>query len=148
MLRKYHYLNTELSSAAKCYGLYDKNMIIGFCAIKHFPHPRNPKIKHIHRLVIHPDYQGIGLGKRLLNFVAQLYDNDGYDVVLITSAKNLIAGLKNDANWGCTHYGRYKISNRTADKSLAASSSKNRITASFKFIGEERRKKYGKHTES
>ena len=62
VLRKYHYLNTDLSATARCYGLYDKDMIIGFCAVIHFPHPNNPRIKHIHRLVIHPDYQDIGIG--------------------------------------------------------------------------------------
>lgn len=135
MLRKYHYLNTDLSTTAQCYGLYDGEMIIEFCAVIHFPHPKNPKIKHIHRLVIHPDYQGIGLGKKLLNFVADMYHKQGFTVAIITSAKNLIFGLKKDAHWGCTQYGRFKITNRTADAGLVKSSSKDRITASFRYIG-------------
>ena len=57
-------MNTEISSSARNYGLYDKNVLIGFCSVIHFPHPKNKMIKHIHRLVIHPDYQGIGLGKK------------------------------------------------------------------------------------
>lgn len=109
-------------------------MLIGFCAVIHYPHPKNTRLKHIHRLVIHPDYQGIGLGKKLLNFVAKLYAKQNYDVRLITSAKNLIFGLNRDKNWGCTNYGKFKISN-VGDKKLARSSSKERITASFKFIG-------------
>ncbi len=110
-------------------------MLIGFCAVIHFPHPNNPKLKHIHRLVIHPDYQGIGLGKKLLNFVAELYAKQKYDVRLITSAKNLIFGLKHDKNWGCTNYGKHKTPSKTGMKILAKSSSKERITASFKYIG-------------
>lgn len=133
MLRKYHYLNTDLSTSAHCYGLYDENQIVGFCAVIHFPHPNNPRIKHIHRLVVHPDYQGIGLGKKLLNFVSDIYHKQQYDVVIITSAKNLIFGLKNDKNWSCTFYGRQKITKRTADPALVKSSSKNRIVASFKY---------------
>lgn len=112
-------------------------MLIGFCAVIHFPHPHNTKIKHIHRLVIHPDFQGIGLGKKLLNFVAKLYAKQQYDVRLITSAKNLIFGLNHDKNWGCINYGKFKITNRTADKGLAKACSKERITASFKYIGKE-----------
>ena len=90
-------------------------------------------LKHIHRLVIHPDYQGIGLGKKLLNFVSDLYYNQKYDVRLITSAKNLIYGLKNDKHWGCTFYGR--MSKQTGTIQMNKTSSKERITASFKYIG-------------
>lgn len=128
-----------MNAAAKCYGLYDNNNLVGFCAVIHFPHPKNPKIKHIHRLVIHPDYQGIGLGKKLLNCVANLYSQKGFDVAIITSAKNLILGLQKDKNWICTHYGKFKIDNRTADPGLKNSSSENRRTASFLW-----RKKHGK----
>lgn len=135
MLRKYHYLNSEISNAAKCYGLYDKKMLIGFCAVIHFPHPKNPRIKHIHRLVIHPDYQGIGLGKKLLNFVSELYAKQKYQVTIITSAKNLILGLQKDNHWACTHYGKFVIGNETADAGLKKSSSKNRRTASFIYKG-------------
>lgn len=129
-------MNTEISSSARNYGLYDKDILIGFCSVIHFPHPRNKMIKHIHRLVIHPDYQGIGLGKKLLNFVSDLYYNQKYDVRLITSAKNLIYGLNRDYHWKCTNYGRFKIDNATAEESLTKSSSKDRITASFKYMGE------------
>lgn len=131
-------MNTDLSNTARCYGLYDNDMIIGFCAVIHFPHPNNSRIKHIHRLVIHPDYQGIGLGKRLLNFVAQMYFEQNFDVFLITSAKNLIFGLNRDVHWGCTHYGKMQWDkSKTADKNLKASSSKNRITASFKYLSKK-----------
>ena len=61
--------------------------------------------------------------------------NDGGDQGV---AKNLIFGLKNDAHWGCIHYGKFKINNKTADIGLKAASSKDRITASFKFIGERK----------
>lgn len=134
-------MNTALNSGAYCYGLYDGDMIIGFCSVIHFPHPTNPKIKHIHRLVIHPDYQGIGLGKKLLNFVAELWKQKGYDVSLITSAKNLIFGLNKDSHWGCTHYGKLTWNkSKTAIRSLVIASSKDRITASFKYIGEKGKK--------
>lgn len=129
-------MNTDLSNSAKCYGLYDKEMLIGFCAIIHYPHPKNPKIKHIHRLVIHPDYQGIGLGKKLLNFVSQIYKEKGFDVTLITSAKNLIYGLNRNSHWKCIRYNRvvYPVTpSDTVTNKLKAHSSEDRITASFRY---------------
>ena len=87
-------MNKDLSSSSICYGLYDKNKIIGFCAVLHQPHSINKKIKRVSRLVILPDYQGIGLGTKFLNEIAKMYINDGYDFSIITSAKNLINALK------------------------------------------------------
>ena len=49
-------------TGAKCYGLYDNDEIIGFLAVRHMPHPDNDHIKMVHRFVVLPDYQGIGIG--------------------------------------------------------------------------------------
>lgn len=86
-------------TGAVCYGLYDCDTIIGFMAIRHFPHPNNKKIKMVHRLVILPDYQGIGLGVKFLNAVARMYTAEGYDFSIITSAKNLMITLRKNPKW-------------------------------------------------
>ena len=103
--RKYHYLNTEIHKSAKCYGLYDKETIIGFIGILHFPCV-NKKIKSVSRLVILPDYQGIGLGTKFLNIISDFYINNGYDFKIQTSAKNLINSLKNNEKWCLVRYGK------------------------------------------
>lgn len=84
---------------AQCFGLYHDEKIVGFCAVRHFPHPYNKKIKKVHRLVILPDYQGIGLGYKLLNAVADQFSN--YDFSITTSARNLIMSLKRKPDWIC-----------------------------------------------
>lgn len=91
-----------------CYGCYDDNDIIGFIGVLHFPHPVNKKIKSISRLVVLPDYQGIGIGHKFLNVVADIYAKQGYDVKIVTSAKNLIMALKNDSKWMLTRYSAVK----------------------------------------
>lgn len=63
----------------------------------HYPHPKNKKIKKVTRLVILPDYQGIGLGTRFLESVADLYPNN--DFMITTSAKNLIHALNKNKSW-------------------------------------------------
>ena len=102
---RYHYLSSDLNSSAQCYGLYDGNTIIGFVAILHFPHSKNKKIKRIHRIVIHPDYQGIGLGIKFLNCVSQMYRSEGYDVTICTSSFNLMKGLLHRKDqWVCVRH--------------------------------------------
>lgn len=88
-----------MSAAAQCFGLYDGDSIIGFCGVIHQPHAKNGKIKRCTRLVILPDYQGIGLGKKFLQTVADYYTAQGYDFSICTSARNLIYALKRDDGW-------------------------------------------------
>jgi GNAT superfamily N-acetyltransferase len=86
--------------------LYDKNNIIGFIGVLHQPHGVNKKIKRVSRLVILPDYQGIGLGTKFLNIIAKHYVKMGFDFSIKTSAKNLINALKRSENWVFTSYGK------------------------------------------
>ena len=71
----------------------------------HFPHRFNSKIKTITRLCVLPEYQGIGIGKKFLDIIANIYFEQGYDVKITTSAKNLIFGLTSSNKWALTRYG-------------------------------------------
>lgn len=115
--RRYHYLNGQLNTAAECYGCYDGGEIIAFIGVLHFPHAKNPRIKTIHRLCVLPDYQGIGIGTKFLEFIAANYAAKGFDVKITTSAKNLIAALNKSKMWRLTRYSvpktKSKISGNT-----------------------------------
>ena len=52
-----------------------------------------------------PEYQGIGIGKKFLDIIANIYFEQGYDVKITTSAKNLIFGLTSSNKWALTRYG-------------------------------------------
>ena len=75
--------------------------------ILHQPHPINTKLKRVSRLVILPDYQGIGLGTKFLNFMAEYYIQKGYDFSIITTAKNLIHSLKKSDKWCMFRYNKH-----------------------------------------
>lgn len=93
-------MNTSILNQDSCYGLYDGEEIIGFAGpILHHPTRNNPKMKRAQRLVILPDYQGIGLGTKFLNFIAEMYTNKGWTYCAITSSRNLVNALKRDDNW-------------------------------------------------
>lgn len=126
-------MNTEISTASQCYGLYDEDKIIGFCAVIHQPHPKRTNLKRIHRLVILPDYQGIGLGVRFLNFVAQIFHEQGYAVSIVTSAKNMIYGLNKNAKWVCMRKGHSPTTSPTANAALKKSLRRKVVTCTFKY---------------
>lgn len=79
-------------------------------AVLHQPHSVNKKLKRCSRLVILPDYQGIGLGIKFLNIIAEHYKKKGYDFSIVTSAKNMIHALRKSEKWIMTNYGVNKCS--------------------------------------
>lgn len=72
---KYHYLS-ELLPGGKIYlyGLFHNHNQIGFqCFANYTPHKTGTKIiYHSNRTVIHPDYNGLGLGIKLINETSRI----------------------------------------------------------------------------
>lgn len=104
MFRNYHYLNTQLNSSARCFVAYCDDVLVGFCAVIHFPHARVKNMKRIHRLVVLPDYQGMGIGKLLLHTVAAFYAQQKYRVVITTSHPAMNSSLR--SSWKLLRQGR------------------------------------------
>lgn len=132
MFAKHHYLSHSHNNASKVYVGLVNNEIASFLSVIHFPHPKSKKIKRVHRLVVLPDYQGAGIGLRMLNEVGNKYIKDGWRYTIVTSAPSLIHALKNNNNWRCSSYGRK--SNHGGDLSKSKDGrhgSSDRITASF-----------------
>ena len=124
---KHHYLSHTHNNAAHTYVVFVDNQIAGFCSVLHMPN-KNPKLKRVHRLVVLPDYQGIGIGGRLLDFIAKKYNDEGYTFSITTSTPSLIFALKKHIDWKCYHHGR------SISKDKMGSGSQNRITTAFRYI--------------
>ena len=87
------------------------------------------------RLVVLPDYQGIGVGKRLLNFVAELYTSQTrMPFYILTSNPQIIRG--NMENWKVTRFGHAckGKENTKMNNEIRASLSRKRITVSMQYI--------------
>lgn len=100
--------------------------------ILHQPHGKNKKIKRVSRLVVLPDYQGIGIGYAFLNEIARKYTNEGWTFTIVTSAKNLIWKLANSNEWILKRLSVNKCSSKKSaiDYKRKSMRSKNK-TASF-----------------
>lgn len=129
MFRKYHYLNTDLNPSARCYLLTANDNIAGFMAILPFPHPVRP-YKKVHRLVILPDYQGLGLGIVFLNHIAALYK---YPFSITTSQPALIHALAKNNKWLCTLHKRGSKMSATGNHGLNKTVSIKRIISTFVY---------------
>ena len=95
MYRRYHYLSADLNKAARCFELYEDDVPVAFMAVLHQPTKQKQDLKRVSRLVVLPDYQGIGIGRCFLDAIAWLYVAEGHMFEIKTSARNLIGSLKN-----------------------------------------------------
>jgi GNAT superfamily N-acetyltransferase len=86
------------------------------------------------RLVVLPDYQGIGVGKRFLNFVADLYTSQTtVPFCILTSNPQIIRG--NKENWTIAQFGHASRGKRDTriNNEIRNSLSRNRITVSLQY---------------
>jgi len=80
----------------RCYAAFYNQKPVAFVAITHIKMKSN--YFRVSRLVVLPDHQGIGLGKRLLNFIVELYTSQiNLPFYLVTSNPQLVRG--NLGNW-------------------------------------------------
>ena len=127
MFSKYHYLDAKHNNAANVYICYINDQIAGFISV--IPQPGTVKnLSRIHRLVVLPDYQGIGIGIRMLNDVAQLYKDAGKKISIVTSAPSLLNALNRNDKWRCNQFG--KKGGINFGKIVSTT---NRISASFRY---------------
>lgn len=132
--KKYHYLSSAHNNSARVFLAFVNNELAGFCSVLHFAHPIEKRFKKIHRLVVMPNYQGIGVGMTLLNEVALYFKKINNRVIITTSTKALVFALKKSKLWRLKRSGRTKNTKRgSTRKSYDASISKTRNTTSWEY---------------
>jgi GNAT superfamily N-acetyltransferase len=92
------------------------------------------KYYRVSRLVVLPDYQGIGVGKHLLNFMAKLYTSQTHlPFRILTSNPQIIHG--NLRNWKIMRFGHASMGrgNSKINNEIRDSLSRKRITASLEY---------------
>jgi GNAT superfamily N-acetyltransferase len=133
MFRNYHYLNGSLPPTARCYAAVCKEKPIAFIAVVTIR--MRATYYRVSRLVVLPDYQGIGVGKRLLNFIAELYTSQTkIPFYILTSNPQIIRG--NVENWKITRFGHASKGrgNTRINNEIRSSLSRKRITVSLQYV--------------
>jgi GNAT superfamily N-acetyltransferase len=126
-------LNHSAASGVIEYTAYIDSNPVAICMWIAFPYPGR-KIKRCHRLVVLPDYQGIGISRALKNATAKETRKSCDMVTITTSLKGYSKGLMKDSRWVLIRAGR--TSENSNIKSLNKMISKNRNTYSFMYKGE------------
>jgi len=125
-------LNGNLAKAARCYVAMYQDKPVGFLAVMHI-HMKS-RYYRVHRLVVLPDYQGIGLGKRLLNFIAELYTSQTKaPFYIVTSNPQIVRG--NMDRWVVKRCGHVKRSGEDTriNRGIGVTVSAKRISITLEY---------------
>ena len=135
VFKQHHYLSEELNFACDMYVAYWNDTLVGMCAVLPQPGVGDFYAYRITRLVILPDFQGLGIAKKFMSDIADLYKYHNRTMFIRTSHIKLIKSLMKDKNW----YGNGKLKFSTpntycSDDVKEKMLKQNRKTASFKYI--------------
>ena len=87
-------------------------------------------------MVILPDYQGIGIGSKIHNYIAEFFTKMNNTFIITTSSPQVINSSKKSNNWILTSIGRKANHQglKTSSGKNNNSSSGSRITTSWKYV--------------
>jgi ABC-type lipoprotein export system ATPase subunit len=145
IFKQHHYLTQDLNLAAKCYVILFNDKPCAFVAILPMPSGTIQNAYRISRLVVLPDFQGLSVGIKILNYFGSLYLSDSKKLYIKTSNPSLFKGMKyNDKNWILTNENNNieqikKTNNKLIEqgKDNGMKLRKESITKSYKYIGEK-----------
>jgi hypothetical protein len=137
---RHHYLNHDLHRSSICFVARVAGTPAAFTAVLPFPHPKRPGWRE-HRTVCLPDFQGVGIGTAISDFVASLFAATGKPYFSRTSHPAMIAHRLHSPHWKLLrNVGMVSRSGLTSrDKTeMAHTISRGRNTAGFEYVGPAR----------
>ena len=136
----HHYLTHDLHRSSICFTASIDSKPAAFTAVLPFPHPRRPGWRE-HRTVCLPDYQGIGIGSTISDFIASLFVATGKPYFSRTSHPAIIAHRLRCPSWKLLRpIGMVsRPGPHSRDKTeMSDTISRGRNTAGFEYIGPAR----------
>ena len=145
IFKHHHYLTQDLNKAAKCFVILFNDKPIGFMGILPMPSGTIKDAYRVSRLVVLPDFQGLGVGIKILNFFGSMYKKNNKTLYIKTSNPSLFKGMiRNKEHWTLTSENNNIEQIKKTNKKLINDGKDNglklvkeSITKSYKYIGQE-----------
>lgn len=133
LFARHHYLSGGLNPAASCFAAWHGDRPVSFCAL--VPVLGHKGQKRIGRLVTLPDYQGLGIGLRLAERVADWARSQGARVSITASHPAVIAACRRSPRWrlrSCKPLGNLSVQ-RYQQRIIPTSAGRGVVT--FEYLG-------------
>lgn len=133
LFKGHHYLSADINKAAHCFIAMWGDEPVAFAAALPFPHHVVKNYWRGHRTVVLPDYQGVGIGNRLSETIAENYLEQGKRYTSLTSHPAMVQHRLRSDKWVMI---RSPGQVAGTVKSGSMKTSQGRLTASFEYIGD------------
>ena len=120
MFKAHHYLSGNLANSCRCYAAVWDGNPVAFCAL--LPQQGFKRWYRVSRIVMLPDYQGIGIGSALLDSLADLYVQQGFRFSITASHPSVLSHCKRSERWKASHV-----------KTMGSKHSRGRAVVSFEW---------------
>ena len=129
---RHHYLSSSLNRSSRILLATVDDRPAAFCAVLPQPNAHFRNGYRIHRIVTLPDYQGVGVGRALLDRTAAALAACGKKVFITTTHPGLVASLNRSGQWALRR--KAGRASRHHPKQIIKAAT-NRNTAGFRYIG-------------
>lgn len=144
LFRGHHYLSRDINRSARCFVAVWGETPVAFTSFLTFPHPVVKNVRREHRTVVLPDFQGVGVGNRLSEWLGAYVTSLGYRFRSVTSHPAMVWHRCRSPLWRCD--GMDMLSQHTATtrkmagsngwrSAMKRSSSAGRVTGQFEYVG-------------
>jgi energy-coupling factor transporter ATP-binding protein EcfA2 len=132
LFRGHHYLTSSIHKAARCFVACWDGRPVAFTSYLPLVHARVKSTKREHRTVVLPDFQGVGIGNRLSEWLGEYLKGRGFSFVSVSSHPSMIWHRYRSSKWVITRMGHVTAPGK---KSTQRKTSCSRVTASCKYVG-------------
>jgi ABC-type thiamine transport system ATPase subunit len=132
--KSHHYLSADLHRAAACYVAMFRDQPAAFTAVLPWPHPSKPGWRE-HRTVCLPDYQGVGIGNAMSEFIAGIYRATGKPYYSTTSHPGMIHHRARSPLWRMARKPGLSGGSSRRFSAMRKTAAIDRLTAGFEYVG-------------
>lgn len=134
----HHYLSADLHRAARCFVGYADGRLAAFAGVLPMPHPKRSDLASLSRVVVLPDYQGLGLGAgAFTETIAAVCKTNGKVLCVHPSHPALVKAWARSKLWRMTSPPAFgKPPSRTSTAiSMSTAHARWRRVAHFQWVG-------------
>lgn len=137
MFKEHHYLSADLNKASTIFLCYWNDVLVGFHAVLPIPSGNLKYAYRGHRTVIFPDYQGLGIGTKFVDFVADYYIEHGLKYNTRCTHTKMRGYLERSPKWNPTSHNNKKQDPNTNIKPTNEEFLLKRVCGAYEYMGQK-----------